>query len=159
VGSAIPALAQTNPVTDTVTGTVTVPASLTMTLSGNSFMLDPNPGTIIDTGTDAFAITANIATNDPSGYVLSETLGSAFLDGATNSIIPRSNIAPYVYSAPGTGAYGSTNLGQNNVTIAQSSAVSGASGDQWGLAWQFNIPANQAAGSYVGTIQVTAIGS
>lgn len=160
IAGAIPALAQTTPVNDSVSGTVTIPASLTMTLTSNSFNLDPNPGTTVDTGTGPFAITANIATNDASGYVLSETLTNPFHDPSTNSNIPNSTIAPYVYTSPGNGAYGSANFGQGTaLTIAQTSGVSGPTGDSWGLAWQFAIPANQAAGSYAGIIQVTAIGS
>jgi hypothetical protein len=158
---AFPALAQTNPVSSAVSGTVTIPATLTMSLSANSFTLSPNPGDVVNTGISPFAISATISTNDPTGYTLSEALSSQFTD-TTNDRISASGIQPYMYSSPTNGAFGGntgTGLQNGSVNIAQTNTVSAPSGDQWGLAWQFNIPGNQAAGTYNGTIMVTAVGN
>jgi hypothetical protein len=150
------ALAQTNPTSDPVSGTVVIPATLSMSLSANSFTIDPQPGTVANTGTSPYAITASVSTNDGSGYTLSEVLESAFTNSGSATI---NSVAPYVYSGgpSSTPQPGSNFAGVNPVTIGSSSTV--ANNDQWGLAWQFNIPGSQAAGSYTGTINVTAIGN
>lgn len=154
LGLAMPAMAQTTPVNNSVSGTVIIPATLTMSLSGNNFTLNPNPGDTINTGTGPFAITATVNTNDGSGYTLSESLTTAFNDGSNHTLTTN----PYIYSGgPGSSASFGPTLGATPETIASSNQP--ANNDQYGLAWQFPIPGNQAAGSYTGTIMVTAVGN
>jgi hypothetical protein len=155
--AAIPAHAATNPVSGQITGTVVIPATLTMTLSANSFNVDPNPGITLNTGTSPFVVTADISTNDSAGYTLSETEATTFSDG-TGDTIPNGDIQPYQY--PGGPSSNGGFMGNNmNATDTIASVSTPAADDKYGLAWQFTVPGSQAAGSYTGIITVTAIGN
>lgn len=153
-----------------VAGTATVPTAITLSLSATSFTVTTPAGATTDTtgtGGTGYAVTATVATNDTSGYLLTEALTSPVTGfTASGNTLSGSNIYPLQINAGTPGS--NDNQGQQGygsafgvtgaaATIVNSTVVSAASGDNWGLAWQFTVPGNQPGGAYTGSIATLAL--
>jgi hypothetical protein len=156
----------------TAAGCVQISTANTLTLSSQvsagvytgppSFALAYSAGAPISTPTSGVgALDANVMSNDPLGYSLTNTIGSAFTSGANS--IPSSAITPWADTraviSDASGAWSANSFGTTATqTVASQATPSEASGDNWDQAWQFNLPSGQPAGTYQGTITVVLIG-
>lgn len=157
----------------TVAGEVVVPASLTLALTGTSFSIPVNAGqtgnTPIAPATPAVSVT--IYGSGQYGYSLTEAL-SPIAGFATSTgpaaTLSGNDIYPWSFSESG-GNYGGTGgwapspfgTAGNAIQVYGTSESSVALGDNNGetepLAWQVQVPADQAAGTYDGGIDLLAL--
>jgi hypothetical protein len=181
-----PAFAAPPPGSGQVTGTVTVPETLTLSLSANcqaggsgQFCYTPQTGETVSAS--AFTLTtpagvdtqtgniilAEISTNDGAGYSLTDYLDStnaSGFPGATSGSIPAADISSYGVTS------GTWSPLTSPVTVATASTVSGSASssngaynsggsDYYILNWGFTVPANQVGQNYSGLIDVLATGN
>ena len=152
-----------NAASSCVSGTFTIPAQLTVTLTNSTWTFSGNDGQTYVAPNSNQAITANVQTNDGKGYQLLNVLTSPFMGGAAQ--IDNSAITPLVFPAgsttggtfPANANFG--NAGAGGVVVASSNSFSANGGDNYAQQWQFVIPGNQSAGNYAGTIEVLALGN
>jgi hypothetical protein len=158
----------------TVAGEVIVPASLTLALQGTSFSIPINAGSTGSTPLPSSASPAVIAYvygSGQYGYSLTEALSPAA--GFATSTGPAATLSGsviYPWSfAEGGGAYGGSGgfttspfgtagtAVQVYGTSESSVALGDTSGETVPLAWQVQVPAIQAAGTYDGSIDLLAL--
>ena len=175
----------------TVQGSVSIPTSLTLALDATSFSLNAVPGTGLSTGgtgtanpgtlplstvPSSYAVNATVTTNNSSGYMLTESLGSTSatsgvngFKGATSGAYLGHNglTAAWTYpsSDPTVGAGGSfsqswgadTGAGPLGAPVVNQATASAAAGDSWGLAWGWQIDSSAKPDSYSGFLSVVAL--
>lgn len=164
---AAPAFAQTDGGTP-VNGTITVPGSLTMSLTNPTFAITLDstgtgssfPGAMPVNNTDP---TVTVTTNDGTGYTITEAVtsdsGKGFPGAIAGDEIAASSIRPFGWSGPGESNGGLAPAFDNaggSSTVVDSKKESATGGDAYALGWELNnvtVPADV----YTGTINVTAL--
>ena len=173
-----------------VQGSVSIPTSLTLALDNSSFSLNAVPGTSLSTGgtgtsnpgtlplstvPSGYATTATVVTNNSSGYMLTESLGSTSATTGKNGFVGASsgaylghNNTTYSWgypssTTPGVGgsfnqSWGAdTGAGPLGSPVVNQSAASAPAGDSWGLALGWQIDNSAIPDSYTGFLSVVAL--
>jgi len=153
---------------DSVSGEVDVPASLTMILVGNSFDIPVNAGAVGNTptpGNGNVVPTATVFTTNQKGYTFTEALSPADGFHVGSSILSGNVITPWTFSL-GNGAWGGSGgwssspfgIAGNAIPVyATSGPNTDTAGNSIPMAWQVAPPATQAAGNYTGSISLLAL--
>ena len=175
----------------TVQGQVSIPTSLTLSLDATSFSLNAVPGKSLSTGgtgtsnpgtlplstvPSSYAVNATVTTNNSSGYMLSESLGSTsattgkngFVGATSGAYLGHSNTTwawSYPSSDSSVGAGGSfsqawgadTGAGGLGSPVVSQATASAPAGDSWGLALGWQLDNSSKPDSYSGFLSVVAL--
>lgn len=158
----------------TWSGSFTVPETISMSLSSNSFTVTPDPGQYAYTNAPgSWASPAEevaVSTNDGAGYTVTEQVTTPFSSGSNT--IPANWYSAWTGKASGYVAFGA---GGGAITIGSTSGPSGnlagsydgqgdpftnsSGADVYPAGFAITMAANQPSGTYTGAVTFTALGN